>query len=467
MDTYHLAIVGGGSAAFAAALRASELGRRVAIVNEGLPIGGTCVNVGCVPSKTLIRAGEARHRASRPPFHGISVDRVESDFGAITGQVQELVGSLRQAKYLDVVQSDPNIRLVKARGRLVDAHTIDAGGQRITAENILIATGARTSAPPIPGLDKIDYLTNETAYTLEERPEHLLVLGGGYIALENAQAFARLGSRVTILELLPRILATEEPDVTDELTSHLQNEGIEIHTAVESTSVRRKGDEIVIEANHAGAERTFRGTRLFVATGRRGNTEDLGFETLGIETNASGYVQVDRTLRTAVSNVFAAGDVIGTQQFVYTAAYEGHLSADNALNGANRERGYEPLPWVVFTDPQVAGVGLDERQAREKGIEVEAATLPLDNIPRSLAARDTRGFIRLIRDRRSDRLVGARIVAPEGSELLMELTLAIKYNVTISDLVDTFHPYLTLSEGIKLAAITFGKDVKTLSCCAV
>ncbi|MEX0746852.1 MAG: FAD-dependent oxidoreductase, partial [Rhodothermales bacterium] len=348
----------------------------------------------------------------------------------------------------------------------VNGHSVEVDGRRISGKNVLIATGARTAVSPIDGLDTIEYLTNESAYELEERPEHLLVLGGGYIALENAQAFARLGSKVTVLELLPRILATEAEDVTETLQEFLRADGVDIHTGVRATSVRCQGTEVIVETSINGQSRVFRGSHLFVATGRRGNTEDLGLEALGIGTTRGGYLQVDDSLRTSVPTVFGAGDVIGRWQFVYTAAYEGQLAAENALRGYHLHRSYAALPWVVFTDPQVAGVGIDERQAQEAGIAYEVSTLPLDQVPRALAARDTRGFIKLLREVDTDRLIGARVVAAEGSELLMEVALAIKYDLTVREIKGLFHPYLTLSEGIKLAALAFDKDVKKLSCCA-
>lgn len=463
---YDLVIIGGGSAAFAAAIKASELGGRAVIINEGLPIGGTCVNVGCVPSKALIRAAETAYRAGHHGFEGITASAEVTDFLAVTGQVQSLVRELRREKYLDVIEDEASVDRIEGRARVVGEHAVEVNGQRVTGKAILIATGARPAAPDIPGLEEAGYLTNEELYALKERPEHLLVLGGGYIALENAQAFARLGSRVTVLELLPRVLATEAEDVTRALTGYLQAEGVDLHTEVETTSVRREDGTTVLEVAVGGERRTFRGSHLFVATGRRGNTEDLGLEALGIETSGGGYLQVDETLRTAAPTIFGAGDVLGHQQFVYTAAYEGALAAENALQEEHKERDYAALPWVVFTDPQVAGVGMDERGAQEAGIDFDTATLPLDQVPRSIAARDTRGFIKLIRDRETDRLVGTRILAPEGSELLMEAALAIRYGIPVKELAAQFHPYLALSEGIKLAALTFRKDVKKLSCCA-
>ena len=466
VGAYDLVIVGGGSAAFSAAIKTSELGGRTLIVNKGLPIGGTCVNVGCVPSKTLIRAAEARHRAEEHRFDGIETTSCIADFSAITAQAQSLVADLRQQKYVAIVAADPDIQILEGRGRIIGPQTVEVHGRLITAKNILVATGARTFLPDIPGLSYVGYLTNETAYTLSERPDHLIVLGGRYIALENAQMFARFGSRVTVLQRSARIIPDESADLSDALNGYLSEEGIDIRTGVTLESITEHDGKIVVEATIDNQQVTFSGSHLLVATGRRGNTEDLGLPALGVETDRRGYLDVDAELRTSVPSIFGAGDVLGKNQFVYTAAYEGSLAARNALEGSSNETDYTVLPWVVFTDPQVAGVGLDEAQAEAAGIDYEVSKLDLDQVPRSIAARDTRGFVKLIRDRSTDHLIGARILAPEGSELLMELSLAMKYGITVKDLATSFHPYLTLGEAVKLAAITFGKDVKKLSCCA-
>ncbi len=462
---YDLLIVGGGSAAFAAALRARELGFRSLIVNDGLPPGGTCVNVGCVPSKALIRAAEAHHRAAHHPFAGIrSTSRVE-DFSAVIGQVQALTDELRQHKYLDLIDGQ-QIVFREGRARLAGPTAIQVEEETITGRAVLIATGARTALPPVPGLADGPYLTNETLYRLSVLPEHLIVLGGGYIGLENAQAFARLGSRVTVLELLPQILPQEDPDVAEALTTYLQAEGIEIRTEARVVQVTWQEGGVLVSYEHQGATHRLEGSHLLVATGRRGNTDDLGLEALGIATDRQGFLQVDETLRTAVPTVLGAGDVIGNPPFVYTAAYEGQLAAENALLGRHEVRDYSALPWVVFTDPQVAGVGLSEREAQAAGIDYETSVLPLSEVPRALVGRDTRGFVKLLRDPSTDRLLGARIVALEGGELVMELSLALRYEIPVSELARRFHPYLTWSEAVKLAALGFTKDVRQLSCCA-
>lgn len=465
----HLVIIGGGSAAFAATTRAAERGWRVTIVNDGLPIGGTCVNVGCVPSKALIRAAEAHHRAGHHSFAGIESHSTVADFGALTRQTHELVETLRQEKYLDVVKDLPGVEIIHGRAKLAGPGEVEVEGRKLAADRILIAAGARTMIPDIPGLREIDYLIADTAFELQRLPKSLLVLGGRYIALECAQMFARLGVKTTVLQRSGHILPTESTDLTDALADYLRDEGIEIQTGVTVHSVRPGGEGVVVEASIDGEPQAFSAARILLATGRTPNTASLNLESLGLTRDKRGFIQVDEYLQTGVPGIYAAGDVIGVPMFVYTAAYEGALAAENACapQGTEpRSRDYRPLPWVVFTDPQVAGVGMDESQAGAAGFDAETVTLPMIKVPRCLAARETRGFLQLIRDRGNDRILGARVFAHEGSELMMEISLAILHEMTAKDLASMFHPYLTLGEAVKLAALSFGRDVNKLSCCA-
>lgn len=466
-DNYDLIIIGGGSAAFAAAIKASELEKKVLMINNGLPIGGTCVNVGCIPSKTLVRTAEQFHIANHPNFSGVKPGNNKIDFKEAIRQKTELVEELRQHKYVDVLKDDSNVTILKTKGRLIDKNLIEADGKKYTAENILIATGSTTFIPNIPGLQEINFLTNETLYDLEELPKHLIIIGGRYIALENAQMFARLGSKVTILQRSNRILPGEMPDVTETLKDYFEAEGIQIKTGVRIKSVGKKNGKIIVNASIKDTDEIIEGTHIFVATGRKGNTNSFGLEEIGIELHRENFIWTNEYLQTSIPGIYAAGDVTGEYLFVYSAAYESSLAVENMFNGNITPKDYSVFPWVIFTDPQVAGVGVDENQAYEAKIDYDVSTIQLKDVPRSIAARNTKGFIKLIRSRENDKLIGARILAPEGSELLMEISLAVKYGITVKELKQMFHPYLTLSEGVKIAAIGFDKDIKKLSCCAV
>lgn len=463
---FDLLIVGGGSAGFAAAIKAAELGARVAMAEFGT-LGGTCVNVGCVPSKTLIRAAEAQHRRLHHGFRGIPITDGRPEWATVLAEKDALVAELRQTKYWNVLRAYPAITLFQERATFASPHEVLlAGGRRLRVPKAIVTTGASPWAPPIPGLAESGFLDNASAMALERLPESLVVIGASAVGLELAQLFARLGVRVTVLEALTRVVPGEDADIGGALGDYLRAEGLDIHTEVTIDRVSRGGDGYAVQHRVGSATRTARAEQLLVATGRRANTAAFGLDTIDVSLGSKGEIIVNEFLQTTSPNVYAAGDVIGDPMFVYVAAYGGALAAENALTGNARRYDLTALPKVTFTDPAVASVGLTEDQARNRGIEPLVSKLPLEYVPRSLAARDTRGFVKLVADAASRKIVGAHILAAEAGEMITEAALAIKYGLTIEDLVGTFHPYLTLSEGIKLGAQAFTKDVAKLSCCA-
>jgi len=462
----HLIIIGGGSAAFAATIRANELGTKVTMINDGLEIGGTCVNVGCVPSKNLIRAAETVYKANNIPFDGIEASAKVDNFSSLIDEKHRLVANLREQKYINIIKDMDNFELIKGHAKLKSSNSVEVNGQMIIGTHILIATGASATIPDIDGLNKVNYLTNIEAFELETLPRSMIVLGGSYIALETAQLFSRLGTKVTVLQRSSQILSKEHLNIGDELAKHLKKEGIDIITNNQVKQIKEIDEEISVLSNINGEDKIFNAEKIIVATGRKANSSNMGLEDIGVTLNQNGSIKVNEFLQTSIDTIYAAGDVLGSNMFVYTAAYEGKLVVNNIFTRIKKEADFKVLPWVIFTDPQIAGVGFDEIQAKENGINFDIALLPLSHVPRSIAAKDTRGFIKLIRNIDNDTLIGARIVTPEGSELLMEISMAIKFGIKVNDLKDLFHPYLTLSEGVKLAAITFGKDIKKLSCCA-
>jgi len=465
---YDLIIIGGGSAAFSAMTTANDLGLSIMLINGGLAIGGTCVNVGCVPSKHLIRAAESVHKASYSPFAGITPIAPKVDYGQIIRDKKNLVSAMREKKYLKVAKSVKNVTIVEGWANFIDDKTIEVNGKSYTAAKFLISTGATTNIPNIEGLQEVGYLTNISLFDLEEKPESLTILGAGYIGLEMAQAFSRLGVKVRIVEFTDRVLRTQTEDVSAAIQKQFALEGIEVLPNVRIKKVAKQGNDILIHAKDANGNTVelIEKGHLVVATGIKPNTFKMSIENAGVEITEKGHIKVNNKQETNKTNIFAAGDCTDTPAFVYTAAVEGKNAVLNAFNGENNKADYSALPWVVFTDPQVAGVGLDEKEAEAQGIPYEVTSLPVSEIPRAAAALDTRGFVKLIRNTTNDKIIGARVVAPEGGELIMEATLAVKYGITATELAATFHPYLTMGEGIKIAAITFTKDVAELSCCA-
>ena len=467
---FDLIITGGGSAAFSAAIKAEDLGLSVLMVNGGLPFGGTCVNVGCVPSKTLIRAAETVHHATHSNFAGIRPRGAAVDFKKVIQDKKALVATLQQKKYMDVVGGFKHLKMVQGWAEFEDEKTILVNGKdRYTALKFLIATGATTNVPAIEGLQEVGYLTNATLFDLEEQPESITIMGAGYIGLEIAMAYNRLGTRVRIIEFTDRVLRTQTPDISEALERQMRSEGIEILPNFRAVKFEKQGTDTVIHCKCPDGSFTkiTEPGKVVVASGTRPNTQKLGLDKTGLRLDAKGHIMVNEKMETNLPHIFAAGDVTNTPAFVYTAAFEGKIAVENAFTAATAGKAdYSSLPWVVFTDPQVAGAGLDEAQAAAQNIPFEVSKLELKDVPRAIAANDTRGFIKLIRNPEMDKLIGARVVAPEGGELIQQLSMAIKYGITVKELAERFYPYLTLGEGIKLAAITFGKDVSKLSCCA-
>lgn len=480
-------IIGGGSAAFAAAAAAAPLAASVKIVNEGLPMGGCCVNVGCVPSKFLIQASHiCSPHNSTPPFRGFSQasDRV-ANFGSLTDQNRRLVESLRDEKYGHVISQYSNVEYVKGYGRILDkddhfvvavrsSHTDQIPLREIPADRVIIATGVHNSIPEHlrHDLSQIPYLTNESAYFEPVCPESLIILGGGYVAIEAAQMFSRLGSRVTLLQRSSHILSDLTEDISSALAGYLQDEGIELQVRHKILSVATDSDnQVTVTAMKNGSTCSYRATKIFIATGRSANTASVSGIPITTSTSRHGGFIVSDTLQTSIPGVYAAGDCVAdSPQYVYTAAAEGKLAALNALASFNGQEGvqmdYTVVPWVVFSSPAVAGVGLDIASARAHGIDAEASTVLLSQLPRALVQQDTRGFVTLIRNRQDDTIIGARILAEEGGELVMEASLCISCKVKTQEVASMFHPYLTWNEAWKLAALGFNKDVKSLSCCA-
>lgn len=462
---YDLMIIGGGSAAFAGAIKAAELGSRVAIIESGT-IGGTCVNIGCVPSKTLIRAAEHCYRRSYHDFEGLGVCPPPEDWQAVVRQKDQLVEDLRRDKYINVASAYPNISILKGTAKLAGRKSLTVDGKTYTPGKILIATGSQPWAPPIPGLHESGFLDSTAALSIPSLPKTMIVIGGGAIGLELAQLFARFGVKITLLEALPRIAAAEEPEISEALTTYLQKEKIDVHAGIAIKLVEKQNGAYTVSFEENGSKQSVTAEQLLVATGRRPFTAHLGLDAAGVEVGKRGEIVVNQYLQTTNPDIYAAGDCIGDPMFVYTAAYAGGLAAENALNNSGRVYDLFALPRVTFTDPQIASVGLTEQQAKEKGYKVKVAKLGLEDVPRAIAARDTRGLFKLVADEETDRLLGAHVLAPEAGDVIQEATLAIRFGITVKDIIETFHPYLTMAEGIKLTALTFDKDVHQLSCCA-
>lgn len=472
---FDLAVIGSGGGAFAAAIRATNLGKRVVMI-ERSTVGGTCVNTGCVPSKALLAAAEARHVAlDADRFPGIRASAEPVDMPALIGGKRALVEGLRSEKYIDLigeygwelVQGDATFTGTPEEPALT---VTDPGGREVPvrAAHYLVATGSTPWAPAAEGLDDVDSLTSTTAMELSEVPESLLVLGGGPVAIEMSQLFARLGSKVTML-VRSRLASGEEPEVARALGAVFADEGIRVVRRAALTSVRTDAatGEVHATATVSGGREEFRAARLLVATGRRPVTEGLHLDAVGVRTGELGEVVVDDELATSNPRIWAAGDVTGHPEYVYVAAAHGALVAENAFNGAGRKVDYRHLPRIIFSSPTMAAVGMTDSQADQAGIRCRCQVVPLEYVPRALVNRDTRGFLKMVAEAGTGRIVGITAVGREAADLAAAGVYIIAAGMTVDQVGTLWSPYLTMAEGIRIAAQSFSTDVSKLSCCAV
>ncbi len=454
---YDLAIVGSGGAAFAAAIHARRLDARVVMIERGT-VGGTCVNIGCVPSKTLLAGTKAYHTAASHPFAGVPTSAGLVDLSALIAQKDELVADMRQHKYLDLADSY-GFEIIHGEARFTSPTTLDVAGREILANAYLVATGADPAIPALPGLREAGFLTSTTAMEQASVPGRLVTIGGGFVGLEQSQLFARLGAQVTIIG---RIAPRAEPELASRVRKILIDEGISVVNARATGVDVRAGNKVVHSDNGTTAE----GDAILVATGRSARVDTLDLATAGVEIDGGGFIKVDETLRTTNRQVFAAGDVAGGRQFVYVAAAQGHLAAQNALRDGHEEMDYRGLPDVVFTDPQLASAGMTEAQALAAGFQCDCRLLGLDNVPRGLVSHDTRGAIKLVADTQTGKVLGVHALADGAGDLILAGVYAVKFGLTVSDVASTWAPYLTMSEALKLVAQSFTTPVDQLSCCA-
>ena len=471
-----LIILGSGSTAFAAALRAQEMGK-TAVMTESRAVGGTCVNRGCLPSKNLIEAARLVHDARHPRYPGLKPvgQGLEVDFAALVAQKDEVIHLYRNKKYDSLIGG--KISVEEGHARFVDPHTVVVNGKRLIGDRFLIATGSRPVIPEIPGLADIPFLTSDLLshgedVELRELPASLIIIGGGYIALELGQMFARFGSEVTILERSKQLLAHGyEPRLGPAIGRIFHDEGIAVVTSAAVTSVRKEKDGVIAVVQVAGAEREFRAERLLLATGRRPNTDDIGLEAAGVVVNEHGEVETDEHLRTRAPHIFAGGDVIGglneSQMATPVGARQGGIAAHNALDG-NDLRAFDGrvVPRAIFTDPQIGIVGMTEAEAVDAGHRCWCTTLPMEIVPRAGAIRDTRGFVKMVADADTNEVLGVTMLGVNAGEVIHEAAMAMRFRATIDDFVGLLHVYPTMAEALKIVAIARTKDPYKLSCCA-
>ncbi|WP_448583848.1 mercury(II) reductase [Thermocrinis sp.] len=462
-EVYDLLILGGGSAGFAAAIRAHEIGAKVLIVEQGT-IGGTCLNRGCIPSKYLIEIANIFFNARNNPF--INAKDLYVDMKKVVEFKQGLIQRLRKEKYWDVLEAYPQIDYLSGRAKILANNKASVNGKEITFGKSVIAVGSRPAIPTIKGINEVKFYTSDTIFDIDYLPKRLLVIGGGPIGLELGQAFLRLGSEVVLVESLDEILPFEERELSSALRNILQKEGMEIITGAKVVSARQEGDSIFLEIEHNGKKNILVGSDLLLAVGRSPNTYDIGLENVGVKTRKGGFIEADKFMQTSNPNFYAAGDCVGKLPLVTVAAMEGSIAAENALLGNKKAVDYSTVPRAVFTDPELASVGLKETEAKKLGFEVDVRVLDFSKVPRAVIGLREEGLIKMIMDTKTRKILGVHVLSPHGAEIIHKAVLIVKYGLTVDDVVGTIDVYPTLSESIKLVAQSFVKDVSKLSCCA-
>jgi mercuric reductase len=471
--TFDLAIVGSGAAGFAAAIAARRRDARVVMIEAGT-VGGTCVNTGCVPSKALLAAAQARQLSLVDRFPGVSVAPSTVDLPGLVDGTDALVTAMRSNKYVELASKYAwEILAGAARfrrdgmGPVLRVELPGGGFTAVRARHYLVATGATPWAPPIDGLAEVGYLTSATAMGLHTLPTSMIVIGGNAVGLEQAQLWRRLGVEVTVVEAMDRLTPGEEPEASAAIEAVFADEGIGVVTGGSVTRVRRDRGRVTVSVrDREGHDVQLRTERLLVATGRRPSATGLDLDEVGVEVGPAGQIMVDEHLRTTNPRIWAAGDVTGVPQFVYVAARHGEIASDNALTGADRTVDYTHLPRVTFTSPAIAAVGLTERQAVAAGYHCDCRVLSLEHLPRAVVNRDIRGMVKLVADSGSGRLLGIHAVADGAGELAAAAVYVLAAGMTVTQLAELWSPYLTAVEALKLAAQTFTRDVAQLSCCA-
>ncbi|TGG91757.1 pyridine nucleotide-disulfide oxidoreductase [Natronospirillum operosum] len=448
----NLIVIGAGSGGLVSAYIAATVKAKVTLIEKNA-MGGDCLNTGCVPSKALIRAGKVAKEMRHADRFGLKAVEPEVDFGAVMNHVHQAIKTIEPHDSVERY-TGLGVNVIKGEAFIRSPWEVEVNGQTLTTRNIILATGARPLVPPIKGLDQVDYLTSDNLWDLKEQPKRLVVLGGGPIGSELTQAFARLGSQVTQVEMGERILPREDTEVSAHVQNVFTQEGIEVLTQHKATEVVVSNGQAELICEADGGEKRIPFDRILVAVGRQANVTGYGLEELGVEISARGTVAVDAYLRTNFPNIHAVGDVAGPYQFTHTAAHMAWFAAVNALFGKLKKFrvDYRVIPWATFTDPEVARVGLSEAEAKAQNIDYEVTRYGIDDLDRAIADGDAQGWVKVLTMPGKDKVIGATIVGTHAGDLLTEYVSAMKHGIGMNKILGTIHTYPTLSEANKFAA---------------
>jgi dihydrolipoamide dehydrogenase len=447
----NIVVIGAGSGGLVSSLIAAAVKAKVILI-ERHQMGGDCLNTGCVPSKAILRSAKIANYMHRAEEFGFEPVEVKPVFKNVLQRVQEVIKTIEPHDSVERF-TGLGVECVMGEAEVIDKHTVKVGDRSITTKNIIIAAGARPFVPPIPGLDKISYLTSDNIWELEQQPKRLVVLGGGPIGCELSQAFAKLGSQVTMVEMMGQLMGREDADVAQVITKRFQDDGITVLTNHKAIKVTDDGQKVLhCESENGLVEVPF--DEILVAVGRKANSDGMNLERLGIKLRRNGTIETDEYLRTHVPNIFACGDIAGPYQFTHTASHQAWFATVNALFGFAKKFkvDYRVIPWATFTMPEVARVGLSESDAKEQGLDYEVTRYGIDDLDRAIADGEAHGFVKVITPKGKDKVLGVTIVGHHAAELIAEYVLAMKYNLGLNKILGTIHLYPSLAESNKFVA---------------
>ena len=446
MKTYDAIVIGSGQGGVPLAIDFAKLGWRVALIEEG-QLGGSCINYGCTPTKTMIASARIAHAAKRGPEFGVHTGNVRVDMAEIVARKNEISGSFRSG-IEDQVKNNPNLTLYRGHGRFTAPHEIEVNGEKLSSDRIFINTGTRPRILPIPGLDQVAYLTNRNIMDLKQVPAHLIALGGNYLGLEFGQLFRRLGSEVTVVELADQIIPREDAEVGQSLKDALEEEGMNFRLGARTTKIAKTPDglEVTIEKKDGTAE-TLRGSHLLVSIGQTPNSDELGLDEAGIETDQAGFIRHNGKLETNVPGVWVIGDVKGGPAFTHVSYDDYLVIKDNLVNGKDRTIDNRVVPYALYTDPELGRIGLSEREARAKGHRLKIGSAPMAYVARAIERGETKGLMKIVINADNDRILGATILGPEGGELVQILMALMMANAPWTLFKNAMFIHPTLAEG--------------------
>jgi pyruvate/2-oxoglutarate dehydrogenase complex dihydrolipoamide dehydrogenase (E3) component len=450
-ESFDAIVLGTGQGGKPLAVALAQAGWRVAVVERG-PVGGSCINFGCTPTKTMVASARVAHLARRAADFGVATGRVEVDLAAVRERKERVVASFRRGVERGI-EGTEGLELIRGHGRFTGPREVavalaEGGERRLRAEHVFINTGTRAAVPPLPGLDEVPFLDNTTIMDLEEVPSHLLVLGGGYVGLEFAQMFRRFGAEVTVVQRGPQLLGREDEDVAEAVREVLEEDGIEVLVEAEAQRVGSRAGEVRLEVAAADGSRPLTGSHLLIAVGRTPNTDDLGLEAAGVETDRRGFVRVDSRLATGSEGVYALGDVTGGPAFTHISYDDFRVLRENLLRGGDATTEGRRVPYTVFIDPQLGRVGMTEAEARESGRSFAVAKLPMTRVARAIEMGETRGFMKAVVDTGSGEILGCAILGVEGGEVMSVLQTAMMGGLPYTTLAEAVFAHPTLSESL-------------------